>query len=86
MEDSSMQKLQELGVKLDAIFKSVEKTRRYFQITMWITLFFLILPLIITVFVVPLFFNSYVGSLSDDSSSSGAANQSQFNALKDLLQ
>ena len=83
MDGDEAQKLQQLESKVDAILVSVEKTRRHFQITMWLTIVFLIVPLILTVFIVPMFFNSYLGSLSDDPSAS--TNQSQMDLLKDLL-
>ena len=86
MDDGSAQKLQQLETKIDAILVSVEKTRRHFQITMWLTVVFLIVPLILTVFVVPMFLNSYLGSLSDDAAFSTSENQSQRDLMKELLQ
>ena len=62
----SEQKIQALEGKVEAIFQSVEKTRRYFLITMWVTIVVLVVPLILTIFVVPFFLNSYLGSLQDD--------------------
>lgn len=82
--DSSEQKLQELEEKLDAIWRSVEKTRRYFQITMWVTVIFLVLPLVGIVFVLPMFLNSYLGSMNDASLDSG--DQNQLELLNILLQ
>ena len=85
MDDTSAQKLQEIEAKLDAVLTSVEKTRRNFQITMWITIVCVVAPLVISVFVVPMFLKSYVGSFSDDASSQ-SPDQSQLDNLKDLLQ
>lgn len=45
--------------KLDAIFVSVEKTRKYFKWTMIITIVVIVLPLIGLVFAIPAFLNSY---------------------------
>lgn len=84
MDDNASQKLQEIETKLDAVLASVEKTRRNFRITMWITIVCVVAPLVISVFVVPMFLNSYLGSFSDDSSS--PSDQSQLGDLKDLLQ
>lgn len=86
MDDGNAQRLQTLEVKLDAVFASVEKTRRYFQITMWVTIFFLVAPLVLMAFVVPTFLNSYLGSIEADSPAFGSSNQSQLDQLKDLLQ
>ena len=85
MDDLTTQKLQQLDAKLDAVLVSVEKTRRYFRISMWVTIAFLVLPLIATVFVVPMFLNSYLGSFDDASVASSGTNQSQLDQLKDLL-
>jgi len=63
MDDNANQKLLELETKIDAIWKSVEKTRMYFQVTMWVTIFFLVVPLIGAVFILPMFLNSYLGSM-----------------------
>lgn len=41
--------------KLDAIYKSVEKTRKYFMWTLIISLLVIVLPLIGLVFAIPAF-------------------------------
>ena len=41
--------------KLDAIYKSVEKTRRYFQWTLIISVVVIVLPLIGLAFAIPAF-------------------------------
>ncbi len=82
--DGSEQKLQEMDAKIDAIWKSVEKTRKNHLITMWITITFLVLPLLATVFVLPMFLNSYVGSL--DAESFDSSTQEQIELLKGLLE
>jgi hypothetical protein len=56
-------KLVELEQKIDAIYFSVEKTRKYFLWTMIITIVVFVLPLIGLVFVIPSFVNNYVGNL-----------------------
>lgn len=55
-------KLQEQDSKLNAILQSVEKTRKYMLVSVWITVVMLVLPLIIGIFVVPYFINSYLSS------------------------
>lgn len=63
MENEIQNKLKEQDEKLDAIYKSVEKTRKYFLIIIWITVIAFVLPLIAMIFVVPSFMSSYMGSI-----------------------
>jgi hypothetical protein len=64
MDGELKKKIEEQGVKIDAIYKSVEKTRKYFLIMTWITVFAIVLPLIGLAFALPSFLNNYVTSLS----------------------
>jgi hypothetical protein len=57
-------KLKEQDAKIDAIWQSVEKTRKYFMWTLIITLVLFIAPLIGLVFAIPAFLNSYNTLLS----------------------
>lgn len=57
-------KLDEQGIKLDAIYKSVEKTRKYFLVMTWITIIAIALPLIGLMFTLPTLFNSYGSALN----------------------
>lgn len=59
MDSEIKNKLTEQDVKLDAIFKSVEKTRKYFLIIMWVTLAAVVLPLVGLVFAIPSFLETY---------------------------
>lgn len=59
MEDEIKIKLKEQGEKIDAIYKSVEKTRKIFQMAMWITILTIVIPLIGLVFVIPKFISTY---------------------------
>jgi type IV secretory pathway component VirB8 len=52
-----------LEEKIDKIYKSVEKTRKYFFWTMVISIVVVVLPAIGLVFVIPFFLNSYVGGI-----------------------
>ena len=45
--------------KLDAIYESVEKTRKYFKTTLIVTVVAFILPLIGLLFAIPSFIKSY---------------------------
>ena len=56
-------KLIELDAKIDKIYQSVEKTRKYFFWTMIITIAVIVLPLIGIMFVVPSFIKDYTTNL-----------------------
>jgi hypothetical protein len=54
MEDQELQqKLLDLEKKIDAIYVSAERTRRYLLVTIIVTLFALVLPLVAFLFVTP---------------------------------
>lgn len=51
--------LDQLSQKLDAVYASVEKTRRYIQWAFIATVVALVLPLIAALFIVPAFVTQY---------------------------
>ena len=55
----------ELERKIDQMYSSVEKLRKYFLVTVWVTVIGFILPLILLAVVVPFFLSSYLGSFAD---------------------
>jgi len=59
-----IKKIDEQGVKIDAIYKSVEKTRKYFLAIIWVSVICFVLPLIGLIFVLPVFISSYLGGLT----------------------
>lgn len=59
MEPNLEQKIEELEKKVDAIYVSVEKTRKYILWTAIITVAVVVLPLIGLVFVIPSFLDTY---------------------------
>lgn len=61
MDQDIQKKLSEQDIKLDAIYKSVEKTRKYFLVIIWITIIAVVLPLLGLVFAVPKFIGIYSG-------------------------
>ncbi len=63
MEQDILKKLEEQDVKIEAIWRSVEKSRKYFLITAWITIGAIVLPMIGLALVIPAFLNSYTSSL-----------------------
>lgn len=64
MEPETQNKMEEIDAKLNAIYISVEKTRKYFQITMWVTLAVVVLPLVGLIFVIPAFISTYTETLN----------------------
>ncbi|MEK7173072.1 MAG: hypothetical protein AAB723_03115 [Patescibacteria group bacterium] len=60
--DEILQKLAEQEAKIDTIYKSVEKTRKYFLVTLIVSAAFIILPLIALAFVIPSFLKNITGS------------------------
>ena len=66
MDDQAVQqKLSELEKKIDAVYVSVEKTRKYFLWVGIITVALFVLPLIGLVFAIPQFLSTYqeIGNL-----------------------
>jgi len=57
-----LKKLDEQEVKINAIYQSVEKTRKYFLITLIVSAAFIIFPLIALLFVIPSFMKILTGS------------------------
>lgn len=53
------QQLQAQAEKIDAIYVSVEKTRKYFLMIMWISIAMVVLPMIGLLFAIPTFISSY---------------------------
>lgn len=58
MDESVLKKLEEQEKKIDAIYISVEKTRKYFLWTLILSLVFFLLPLVGILFAIPFFLNS----------------------------
>jgi CHASE3 domain sensor protein len=53
MEQELLNKLEEQEKKIDAIYVSVEKTRKYFQWTLIVTVVTIVLPIIILIVMIP---------------------------------
>ncbi len=54
-------KLKELDQKLTLVHESVEKTRKYFLVIIWVTVITLVLPAIGLIFAIPTFLSMYAG-------------------------
>ena len=59
--EETLQKIAELEKKVDAICKSVEKTRKYFMWTLILSVLFFVVPLVGLIFILPQFISS-IGS------------------------
>lgn len=63
MENEILEKLKAQDLKIEAIWQSVEKSRKYFLVTMWITIAAIVLPLLGLLVAIPAFLTSYTSSL-----------------------
>ena len=63
--DEVLKKLAELDEKVDKVYKSAEKTRKYFMWTIIASVVVFVLPLIGLLFVIPQFINSIGGQYMD---------------------
>jgi type II secretory pathway component PulF len=59
MEQEILRKIEELEKKIEAVYVSTEKTRKYFLWTFIITAVIIIVPLIAMIFVIPSFLDMY---------------------------
>jgi hypothetical protein len=68
MEQDTLQQLQakidELTLKVEATYASVEKTRKYFLTILWVTALSILVPLLGLGFVLPSFLQSYLQALN----------------------
>ncbi len=62
MEEEILKKIAEQEEKINAIYSSVEKTRKYFLWMLIITVAVIVIPLIGLIFVIPQFLNIYNGA------------------------
>ncbi|OGD68040.1 hypothetical protein A3E89_02735 [Candidatus Campbellbacteria bacterium RIFCSPHIGHO2_12_FULL_35_10] len=62
MDQELKNKIEELEKKVEAVYHSVEKIRKYFLLIFWVTLITFVVPLILMMFVVPMFMRNYLGS------------------------
>ena len=60
MEQDISRKFEEQEKKLDAIYKSVEKTRKYFLFTLVVSVVFIVLPLVGLIFVIPMLLSTLI--------------------------
>jgi hypothetical protein len=63
MDAETNEKLETLSKRVEEIYVSVEKTRKYFQWTLIITVITIVLPLIALVIIIPFFLNTITSGL-----------------------
>ncbi|MDO8558010.1 MAG: hypothetical protein Q7S09_02335 [bacterium] len=61
MENEIFKKLEEHSEKLDRIYRSVERMRKYFLWTLIVSVVFIVLPLVGIAFVLPDYLNTMLG-------------------------
>ncbi|MFA7252844.1 MAG: hypothetical protein WC027_03220 [Candidatus Paceibacterota bacterium] len=59
MEPNNEERFKKLEEKIEKTYISVEKTRKYFQWTLIITVVIVVLPLILMLFAIPSFISTY---------------------------
>ena len=64
MDQELKNKIDAQQIKIDAIYLSVEKTRKYFLIVTWVTILTLVVPMIGLAFFAPSVMNNYVNQLN----------------------
>ncbi len=63
MDEIIKQQLAAQDEKLEAIYSSVEKTRKYLLVIMWSSVAMIILPLVAALLVVPKIISSYTSAI-----------------------
>jgi hypothetical protein len=63
LEQQIIDRINAQDEKLEEIWRSVEKTRKYFLWTFWTTVIMFVLPLIGLIIVIPMFINTYMDAL-----------------------
>ncbi|OGZ33899.1 MAG: hypothetical protein A2Y98_03475 [Candidatus Portnoybacteria bacterium RBG_19FT_COMBO_36_7] len=62
MDQETLNKFEELNKKLEQIYRSAEKTRKYFLWMLIISLAIIVLPLIGLIIIIPQFINIYTNA------------------------
>lgn len=64
MNPDIQQRLDTIEAKVDATYTEVRKTRKIFQVILWVTIIAFVLPAIGLVFAIPTFINTYTTTLN----------------------
>jgi Na+-driven multidrug efflux pump len=63
MDPKLQEQLDEQEIKINQIYESVKKTERYMRLTFWVTIGIIVLPLLLSLFIIPPLISSFSGSL-----------------------
>lgn len=85
MDQDALARLKSLEEKTDTILRSVQKTQRYFQATLWITILLFVVPLIFALVAIPAALNSYLGSFELDGAGASQLDDLQSPQLEELM-
>lgn len=66
MDQEIIKKLEEQSAKIDEIYQSTEKTRKYLLTIVWVTIIALVLPFLGLGLVIPSFIGTYNSVLNSD--------------------
>ena len=64
MEQELLQKLEIQEKQLSDIQADIKQAKRYFMISVWVTLGMFVLPLLAAIIIIPLFINSFINNLN----------------------
>jgi len=64
MDPAVKEQLDEQEVKINEIYSSVKKIEKYMQITFWVTVVVVVLPMIIFIFAIPSIIKTFTASMS----------------------
>lgn len=65
MDPKIQEQLDEQEVKINQIYDSVKKTERYMRLTFWVTIGVIVLPILLSLLILPPLISSLSGSLND---------------------
>lgn len=63
MDPKLQEQYNEQEIKINQIYESVKRTEQYMRMTFWVTVGFVVLPLIAALFIIP----SFIGSVTSSS-------------------
>lgn len=84
MDEELKRRLDAMEAKLEATYRSAEKSRKYLLWTGVVTIALFVLPLIASLFIVPWFISTYTASLGDAQGSNAQQNAEMQSLLQGL--
>ena len=62
MNEELVQKIDEQGKVLAQMSADIKQAKRYFMVSVWISIGLFVLPLLVAIVAIPMFISSYLGS------------------------